>query len=225
MNKKSMKARFFGLLRRTRTPVLVVMAALVLVATPVAFAANGKPFVLGKTNVETAVSKLVMRGAGPALELRVRGGQPPLRVNSAARVANLNADRLDGLHRSAFLRSGGKAADSNELDGKDSTAFLGADQKAADSDTLDGQDSSRFVKSEIYGRGTSGPGIALSDGTHAMALSCAPGDLLLSGGPNGLNAGSCLLDSFPGDPSTWSVRIHKNGQADDFSVAVICANQ
>ncbi len=42
------------------------------------------------------MSTLVKKGAGPALNLRVGSG-PPLEVNSSEKVANLNADQLDGL--------------------------------------------------------------------------------------------------------------------------------
>ena len=140
-----------------------VMLAVVLGVGTTALAANGKPFLLGKPNVATAVSTLVNRGVGPALSLNVKAGQPPLAVNSRAKVVNLNADRVDGLDSTAFQRSGTKATDSDKLDGKDSADFLGADQKAADAthadradiatnasnaanaDTLDGRNSSDFA--------------------------------------------------------------------------------
>ena len=83
---------------------LAVVLAAVLGVASTALAANGKPFLLGKSNVATAVSKLVKSGAGPALELRVGSG-PPLRVNSGARVANLNSDKVDGKDASAFIPS------------------------------------------------------------------------------------------------------------------------
>jgi hypothetical protein len=60
---------------------------------------------------------------GTPLDLRARSGQPPMRVNSGARVTYLNADKLDGLDAAAFLRATGKAADSDMLDGMDSTGF------------------------------------------------------------------------------------------------------
>ncbi len=78
----------------------VILAAVMGVAS-MAFAAKGKPFILGKSNVATKVSTLIKKGAGPALDLRVGSG-PPLRVNSSAPVANLNADKVDGKDFSAF---------------------------------------------------------------------------------------------------------------------------
>lgn len=87
-----MKTAFLGWIRQISVPVVAVAAALVLVATPVAFAANGKPFILGKRNVASAVTTLVKQGPGPALKLLVRPGQLPMTVNSKDKVANFNAD-------------------------------------------------------------------------------------------------------------------------------------
>jgi hypothetical protein len=74
---------------------LSVILALIFGVASTALGANGKPFLLGKKNVATAVSTLLKRGAGPALRLSVGSG-PPLAVNSADKVTNLNADRIDG---------------------------------------------------------------------------------------------------------------------------------
>jgi hypothetical protein len=41
-----------------------------------------------------------------ALGLNVASGHPPLTVNSGTKVANLNADKLDGLDSTAFARNG-----------------------------------------------------------------------------------------------------------------------
>lgn len=114
---------------------LAVAITAVIGAASVATAANGKPFLLGKNNVATAVSTFVKQGPGPALRLLVRPGQPPMAVNSKVRVANLNADMVDGRHAGTFAAAGhnhderylaksAKAADSELLDGKDSTGFV-----------------------------------------------------------------------------------------------------
>lgn len=94
-----------------------VTIALVLGAASVALAANGQPWLLGKfSNTATNTTALVAEVANPdnsalqvrnmgarsALDLRVGSGPPadktvpPMRVNSQANVANLNADQLDG---------------------------------------------------------------------------------------------------------------------------------
>jgi hypothetical protein len=118
---------------------LAVILALVLGVASAAFGANGGNFILGQGNVAAAITTLggKLGADGPmlrvinnnegandtALDLRVQSGEAPMRVNSDARVTNLNADRLDGQEGSAFLAVGGKAADSDLLDGQDSTVF------------------------------------------------------------------------------------------------------
>lgn len=203
-----MKDRFSGTLARWKVTVLAVVVAAVLVGAPAALAANGKPFVLGKRNVASAVSTLIKKGTGPALSLKVRVGQPPLSVNSGGKVANLNTDRLDG---------------------KDSTDFLGNTEKATDADRLDGQDSSAFVASGTYrlGQGQERAGEVLGDGSKVLRQSCLPGDRLLSGGPASVNVNSDVLDSFAPDTNTWQARINDSAVAggDNFTVLVLCADQ
>lgn len=80
---------------------LAVILALVLGVTSMAFGANGDFFKVGRTNLASAVSVLTKSGAGPALSLNVDSG-PSLKVNSAAKVAKLNADELDGLDSTNF---------------------------------------------------------------------------------------------------------------------------
>jgi hypothetical protein len=99
-------------------------------------------------------------GAGAtALGLTVAAGKTPFTVNSGTKVANLNADKVDGLDSTAFLRTTGKAADSNLLDGIDSSGFYAAGSKVADSDLLDGMDSSALMTGPGKVRGAA---IALS---------------------------------------------------------------
>ena len=178
--------KLWATLSRGKMTVIAVVIAIVLVATPAALAANGKPFLLGKRNVASAVSILIKKGPGPALNLRSQPGQPPLSVNSAVKVNNLNADQLDG------------------------------------------NDSSAFVADAVYKRESAlDAGTALGDGTFVKAQACDPGDVLLSGGPANINSTSTLLETFPtpGSTTSWSARINKNGQTDNFSVVVLCANQ
>jgi hypothetical protein len=88
----------------------VALAVVLGVATTALAALPGDPFRLGQTNGIDAMSTLVGNVAGPmltldnsstgagatALDLRVEAGMPPMKVNSGAKVANLNADSLDG---------------------------------------------------------------------------------------------------------------------------------
>jgi hypothetical protein len=96
---------------------LSVILALVLgVATMALAAVPGDPFKLGQSNVINAVSalggnvnnsmlRITNNSEGPgatALNLQVTPGKAPMKVNSATKVASLNADRLDGKDISAF---------------------------------------------------------------------------------------------------------------------------
>jgi hypothetical protein len=95
------------------------------------------------------------------------------------------------------------------------------------SDLLDGKDSAAFVANSTYrvGQGDERAGNALGDGTSVLSQSCLPGDRLLSGGPASVNVNSDVLDSFASDTITWQARIALNGQADNFTVVIICADQ
>lgn len=96
-------------MRRLKTVLTVVVAATVLVTCTdyAAFAATGKSFVLGKVNKANRQTTLVRTTTGPALQLTTRSSaNPPLVVNGRGRVANLNADTVDGVDASA-LRSAG----------------------------------------------------------------------------------------------------------------------
>jgi hypothetical protein len=80
------------------------------------YAATGGYFILGKANTATAQTGLTSKNAGKtlsitqqstgtgatALGLSVPVGKPPLTVNSGTKVANLNADTLDGINSTAF---------------------------------------------------------------------------------------------------------------------------
>jgi len=74
---------------------LAVILALVLGVATAALGANGDVFRVGQSNFASAVSVLDKSGAGPALRLLVDSGAP-LAVNSSTKVANLNADKVDG---------------------------------------------------------------------------------------------------------------------------------
>jgi len=130
-------------MRRPSHATVVAYVALFFAMTGTAAAATGGTFVLGRSNAETSTAT-VSNSRGTPLSLKASSGHAPLSVNSSVRVPRLNADLLDGLHSSAFLRAEGKATDADKLDGLDSTAFLPATGKAADADKLDGQDSFAF---------------------------------------------------------------------------------
>jgi hypothetical protein len=86
------------------------------------YAATGGNFILGQSNTAGQQSSLsaspafagktlqltnTSTGAGAtALGLNVASGHPPFTVNSGTKVANLNADKLDGVDSTGFLPSG-----------------------------------------------------------------------------------------------------------------------
>lgn len=98
---------FTGIVSVGRATVFAVGLAVVLavmfgVATTALAAVPGDPLRLGKINVVNKITTLIKRGPGPALSLKVGSG-PPLAVNSTGKVANLNADQLDGQDSTAFV--------------------------------------------------------------------------------------------------------------------------
>jgi hypothetical protein len=105
-----------------RTASMVLGLALVLavifgVASMALAAVPGDPFKLGRLNTISALTELVGRRDGAmlrvennstgakahALNLQVASGKAPMKVNSAAKVANLNSDELDGKDASALM--------------------------------------------------------------------------------------------------------------------------
>jgi hypothetical protein len=93
-------------------PVVIVLV--LMAATTVLAAAPGDPLRLGVSNTIQKVTRLTANlaggvlkitngGSGPALNLVVKPGSPPMAVNSDAKVTNLNADLIDGQHSSAFM--------------------------------------------------------------------------------------------------------------------------
>jgi hypothetical protein len=84
------------------------------------YAATGGNFILGNPNSASSTTSLsapvagkglqvtnTSTGAGAtALGLNVASGHSPFTVNSGTKVANLNADKLDGIDSTGFLPSG-----------------------------------------------------------------------------------------------------------------------
>jgi hypothetical protein len=83
---------------RGRTlPVLLATTALVGAANLGAYAASGRPLLLGGHNSSPVTTTVTDTGSGPALTLRTSAKAPPLAVSSSKVVKHLNADRVDGL--------------------------------------------------------------------------------------------------------------------------------
>src|SRR4051812_32629136 len=114
------------------SPAMVVaLVALAVSLSGTAIAANGGNVILGKANTATAQTGLTANRAGKALQitntstgtgatplgLTSAAGQPPFTTNSATKVANLNADLLDGVDSTGFYASGATVFDSSRLGG------------------------------------------------------------------------------------------------------------
>jgi hypothetical protein len=79
-----------------------------LISSPAASA--GSAGVVGATAATDPGSAGVVAqntGSGPALKALVNSGAAPFTVNSSAKVANLNADRLDGMRSNGFIQGKG----------------------------------------------------------------------------------------------------------------------
>jgi hypothetical protein len=70
-----------------------------------AYAATGGNFVLGHANSAGQTSSLSNTGTGPALKLSSRKGSAALAVSNSTKIANLDADKLDGLNSTDFAPS------------------------------------------------------------------------------------------------------------------------
>jgi len=76
-----------------------------------------------------------------------------MKVDSQARVTNLNSDALDGKSASDFLPAGGKAADSDSLDGLDYTKFMGDFSSRMDAHTETNSTATKSITVQCPGTG------------------------------------------------------------------------
>ena len=122
-----------AVVRRRVSVISAGLLVLVVAGTAAAGSGIGGVFNLGATNTVNALTQLVgnyskmlhikntststssfvlglQTAYGTPLQLIGSTSKPPFTTNSGVKVANLNADKLDGLDQSAFLRSTGTAA-------------------------------------------------------------------------------------------------------------------
>jgi hypothetical protein len=91
---------------KTIGSAFVVAALLIIGADYTAIAATGHSFILGESNKADNVTTLARTNNGAALRLTANNASAaPLVTNAHGRVRNLNADELDGIDSSGFLRS------------------------------------------------------------------------------------------------------------------------
>ncbi len=216
-----MRSRF-----RPSHGTVVAYLALFVALGGTTYAATGGNFILGKPNTANSQTSLTASpsfagkalqltntntGAGAtALGLSVASGHAPFTVNTGTKVANLNADKLDGI---------------------DSSGFLGVNAKAADADQLDGKDSTDFLSSNVVLH-TTDVSIAPGFGTSST-VNCGGGEVALGGGvgfvSNGnptFHAGSPVVMSRPKDDlSGWMAAMTNNLTASmTMRIFVICTS-
>jgi len=91
---------------KTLLTVIGAVTVLVLASNTLALAATGHALILGKKNTANKITKLKRTTEGPALKLKTTSpSASPLVVNGKGKVANLNADKIDGKDSSAFAPS------------------------------------------------------------------------------------------------------------------------
>jgi hypothetical protein len=83
---------------------VVAYLALFVAMSGTAVAATGGTFILGSSN-RAGQASILANPNGHPLTLKAEAGHPPLKVNRTKLVPRLNADRVDGLHASQFLRA------------------------------------------------------------------------------------------------------------------------
>jgi hypothetical protein len=108
--------RKLGFLKSSPAAAVAVLA-LALSVSGVAYGATGGNFILGQPNTATSETKLSSNSATQTLGLTNSANKPaarfitgptaaPFSVTSQVKVGNLNADKLDGLDSTGFVKAG-----------------------------------------------------------------------------------------------------------------------
>jgi hypothetical protein len=145
-------------------------------------------------------------------------------ANAAINTAKLADNAVNSAKVQDNSLNGGDVAN----DSLTGTNINEATLKGVDAEKLGGKTGAQFLASSIYKNESAvEAGTTLGDGTQKIEEACNPGDVLLSGGPANIAATTTLLESFPsaGVANSWTVRVNKNAQTDNFSVVVLCVDQ
>jgi hypothetical protein len=213
---------------RKASPALVISIIALFVALGGAgMAATGGNFILGKANSATSTTSLAASVAGKALQvsnastatgatalgLYATSGHAPFTVNTGIKVANLNADRVDGRDANYFLPATGTAANASNLGGQPASYYLPV------------AGSVRGWTYAIAQLTLTAP----SDGSQTA--SCPTGDYVLGGGwsvATGDDPDFEIKQSAPTGPplNGWNVIARNNGTNHTITAYVwaICAN-
>jgi hypothetical protein len=120
------------------TPSLVIsLLALFVALGGTAIAATGGNFVLGQSNTASTKTQLasgvttagalavINTGGRPAANFISNTGIPSISVSNAAKIQNLNADKLDGVDSTGFYKVNQKVANAAQADSATNAAALG----------------------------------------------------------------------------------------------------
>src|SRR5919109_972596 len=118
--------------------------------------------VLGRS-ATTPAATIQNTGGAPALRLLVNAGKQPFSVNSATRVVNLNADRIDGFDSAGLWKLSGNA-------GAGPASFLGTTDAQPLVLKTGGAERMRIGANGNVGVGTSSPAYKLHVGTGNSGL-------------------------------------------------------
>ncbi len=89
---------------KTALTVIGAVTVLVLAGNTIVLAATGQSLLLGKSNTSGTITALTRTSQGTALKLQTaKAFNAPLAVNGTGKVANLNADKVDGLDSSQMV--------------------------------------------------------------------------------------------------------------------------
>jgi hypothetical protein len=98
--------------KATSRALAVVGAAAVLVVgfDAATYAATGSSLLMGRINTANKTTVVKNTGSGPAMSLLTKSAaSAPFKTNAKGRVANLNADKVDGLEAAAIIAAGRQA--------------------------------------------------------------------------------------------------------------------
>ena len=146
-------------------------------------------------------------------------------ADGAVTLAKLGSNSVDSSKVIDKSLTGQDVAPDSLTGGNINESTLGEVPNAA---KLGGKTPSQFTSSAITKKESAvEEGETIGDGTQKISEACNPGEILLSGGPANIAATTTLLESFPspGSNNSWTVRVNKNGQTDNFSVVILCAAQ
>jgi hypothetical protein len=185
------------------------VAGIALAAAAVAFGGSGagSVFNLGVDNTVSKTTTLRSTSAftgpqlqvkntagGPALNLQVNSGKPPLTVGSQTLVPTLNADLLDGYPSTHFLAAGAKATDADKLDGIDSTGFMHGDAEVVH----DGVNVSPGATVHVLSHFSASPQFAISYGCPSNTS--LNGDVYFENDEFGSGGADIFTDNGGADP-------------------------